>query len=64
MGILFKTHISFVNEIVTRLQTELLPAAFASTDQKRRKFGLFVLDDMVEHLGPTYFTQENFNTIV
>jgi hypothetical protein len=42
----------------------MLPQAFASTDQKRRKFGLFVLDDMVEHLGPTYFTQTDFNTIV
>lgn len=64
MGILFKTHISFVAELVQRLQTEVLPHAFASDDQKRRKFGLFVLDDMVEHLGPTYFTQNDFNTIV
>jgi hypothetical protein len=64
MGVLFKNYTSFVTEIVTRLQTELLPAAFASTDQKRRKFGLLVLDDMVEHLEPKYFTQENFNTIV
>lgn len=58
MGILFKTHINFVASLVQKLQTEIIPSAFTSPDQKRRKFGLFVLDDMVEHLGPTYFNQE------
>lgn len=42
----------------------MLPAAFQSNEQKRKKFGLFVLDDMVEHLGPTYFTQDQFSMIV
>lgn len=64
MGVLFKTHIGFVANIVLKLQNEVLPAAFASNDQKRRKFALFVLDDMVEHLGPTYFSQEQFYSIV
>ena len=64
MGILFKTHINFVSNLVAKLQTEIIPAAFGSEDQKRRKFGLFVLDDMVEHLGPTYFSQDQFSQIV
>ena len=38
----------------------MLPAAFGSGDQKRLKFAIFVLDDMVEHLGPTYFSPEDF----
>lgn len=60
MGILFKTHKEFVAELVGTLQSSMLPAAFSSDNQKRKKFGLFVLDDMVEHLGPSYFTQEQF----
>jgi hypothetical protein len=64
MGILFKTHIEYVAELVGALQNEMLPQAFASNDQKRKKFGLFVLDDMVEHLGPNYFTQQQFGMIV
>jgi len=64
MGILFKTHVEYVADLVASLQTQMLPAAFQSGDQKRKKFGLFVLDDMVEHLGPGYFTQEQFGMIV
>lgn len=32
--------------------------------QKRLKFGLFVLDDMVEHLGPNYFPAADYSVIV
>ena len=28
------------------------------------KFGLFILDDMIEHLGPTYFSFQDYSTIV
>lgn len=64
MGCLFKTHPDMVGELVTKLRTEVLAAAFASGVQKRLKFGLFVLDDMVEHLGPNYFSPEDYNMIV
>lgn len=64
MGALFKTHRDFVGEVVQRLRTELIPACFASNENKRLKFALFILDDMVEHLGPTYFSPEDFSTIV
>lgn len=64
LGILFKTHRSMVANIVQHLRSEVLVQAFGSNNQKRYKFGLFVLDDMVEHLGPTYFSQEDYSMIV
>jgi hypothetical protein len=64
MGCLFKTHPDMVGELVTKLRTETLAHAFASGVQKRLKFGLFILDDMVEHLGPTYFRPEDYKVIV
>ena len=56
MGALFKTHKDFVGPMVTKLRGDTLVAAFSSNEQKRLKFAIFILDDMVEHLGPTYFT--------
>ena len=64
MGALFKTHKQFVNGLVMKLRNEVIPECFASNEQKRFKFALFILDDMVEHLGPTYFTPEDFQSIV
>lgn len=64
MGCLFKTHKQFVAPIVQKLQNETLHEAFNSGIQKRLKFGLFVLDDMVEHLGPDYFEAEKYQMIV
>jgi len=64
LGVLFKTHRSMVSGIVHHLRSEVLVAAFGSNNQKRYKFGLFVLDDMVEHLGPTYFSAEDYSMIV
>lgn len=64
IGSLFKTHQSMVAEIVQTLRTTTLNDAFSSNIQKRMKFGLFILDDMVEYLGPTYFSPDDYNTIV
>lgn len=55
LGSLFKTSKPLVAEIVAKLRNETLSEAFQSKEQKRQKFGLFVLDDMIEHLGPDYF---------
>ena len=60
MGVLFKTHSQFVSGLVQRLRTEINPACFSATEQKRFKVALFILDDMIEHLGPTYFSPEDF----
>lgn len=56
MGNLFKTHKDFVGGLVQRLRDEIIPACFSSNVPKRFKFALFILDDMVEHLGPSYFS--------
>ena len=64
IGALFKTHKQFVQVLVGKLQQDTLRAAFESGVQKRLKLGLFILDDMIEHLGPTYFSQQDFMVIV
>ena len=60
MGVLFKTHSQFVAGLVARLRNEIIPECFAASEQKRFKVALFILDDMVEHLGPNYFSAEDF----
>jgi len=64
IGSLFKTHKQFVAQLVQTLRTTTLNQAFSSNIQKRMKFGLFILDDMVEHLGPNYFSPEDYFVIV
>lgn len=64
MGGLFKTHKQFVGGLVQKLRNEIIPECFASQEQKRFKFAIFILDDMVEHLGPSYFSPEDFQSIV
>lgn len=54
MGILFKTHPSLCADLINQLITVILPAAFNSGEKQKTKFGLFVMDDMVEFLGPQY----------
>jgi len=60
MGALFKTHKDFVGQLVSELTTKVIPAAFSSSEQKRYKFAIFILDDMIEHLGPTYFADADW----
>ena len=64
MSSLFKTHRDMISGLVATLRTDLIPGCFASNEQKRYKVGLYILDDMVEHLGPTYFSPEDFQQIV
>lgn len=64
LGTLFKHAKDFVGPIVQTLRSATLPAAFQSNVQKRLKFAIFVLDDMIEHLGPNYFPEGDFMTIV
>lgn len=60
MGVLMKTHPTMVADLVSTLRSKLLMEAFASGEQKRQKFALFVLDDIVEHLGPNYFEPADY----
>lgn len=64
LGALFKTHKEFVADLVNKCKTEVIPAAMQSGEVKRYRFSLFILDDMVEHLGPSYFSAEDWFTIV
>lgn len=64
MGTLFKVAPQQVADLVQELRSRVLKEAFESQVQKRLKFALFVLDDMVEHLGPTYFSEGDWAIIV
>lgn len=52
IGIIFKTHGALCGALIHELFTNILPAAFATGEKQKTKFGLFILDDMVEFLGP------------
>jgi len=60
MGSLFNTAPTMVAALVQILRQTVLNDAFGSNVQKRKKFGLFILDDMVEHLGPNYFPPADY----
>lgn len=64
IGSLFKNAPTMVTAIVQTLRSTTLNEAFTSEVQKRKKFGLFILDDMVEHLGPNYFAPADYAVIV
>jgi hypothetical protein len=52
MGILFKTHGSLCGALINELFTSIVPQALQSKEKQKTKFGLFIMDDMVEFLGP------------
>lgn len=52
IGIIFKTHKELSANILNELFTNILPGAIASEEKEKQKFALFVLDDMIEFLGP------------
>lgn len=54
LGILFKTHKEHCRELVQVLHTTVLPAAAADGSKHKQKLLLFILDDMVEFLGPDF----------
>jgi len=55
-GTLFKTHKSMSEQLVTDL-FGLLPKYITSEEKHKQKFGLYILDDMVEFLGPDVLGQ-------
>jgi hypothetical protein len=52
IGIMFKTHGTLCGGLISELFNVTLPHAFAQNEKQKTKFGLFILDDMVEFLGP------------
>jgi hypothetical protein len=53
IGIIFKTHKELSGNLVTELFTNILPGAINNEEKEKQKFALFILDDMVEFLGPS-----------
>ena len=54
LGILFKTHKNSCRNLVQKLIIEVLPAVAKDDTKHKNKFLLFILDDMVEYLGPDF----------
>ena len=54
IGILFKTHGGLCQNIVSQLFQTILPQALQTNEKQKIKFALFVMDDMVEFLGPAH----------
>lgn len=63
LGIMFKTHRDFCRPLVQQLITEILPRVAKDTSKAKTKFLLFILDDMVEFLGPE-FLQATYPLVV
>jgi hypothetical protein len=51
---MFKTHGPHCRNLVQVLQSTVLPAVEADGSKQKQKFLLFILDDMVEFLGPDF----------
>jgi len=57
IGIIFKTHPLFSGNVVADLFQTLLSQNLQSEEKIKNKFALFILDDMVEYLGPDILQQ-------
>jgi len=57
LGIMFKTHGPLCGNLLTELFNNILPSALSSEEKQKNKFALFLMDDMVEFLGPDLLGQ-------
>ena len=64
LGSLFKTHKDHVANLVDLCKTDLIPSAMASKVHKRYRLVICLLVDMIEHLGPDYFSPEDLQVII
>lgn len=51
IGILFKTHQALCGALIEELFKTVLQQSITSSIKQKKKFALFILDDMVEFLG-------------
>ena len=56
-GALFKTHKNIIQNVLATLFNGWIPNALSHTDKTKQKFGLYILDDMIEFLGPEILGQ-------
>lgn len=54
IGVLFKTHRAHCQNLAQKLITVILPEIVKHETKQKQKFLLFILDDMVEFLGPDF----------
>lgn len=54
LGVVFKTHRPLAQNLARQLLEEVLPEAAKDPVKRKQKFILFLLDDMVEFLGPDF----------
>jgi len=64
LGILFKTHQESSVEIANQIYDNILPKALdPSKNAKMHKFGIFLVDDMVEFLGYQHMSSKWLNLL-
>lgn len=54
IGVLFKTHKDYCQNLAQKLITQILPEVAKHETKQKQKFLLFILDDMIEFLGPNF----------
>lgn len=52
IGILFKYHTSLCGNLFDQLYNNVIPAALSTNEKFKQKLAIYIMDDMVEHLGP------------
>ena len=52
LGIIFKTHGVYCGNLLNELFTNIIPPALSSEEKSKNKFAIYLMDDMVEFLGP------------
>ena len=64
LGVLFKTHQELTVEIANQIYENILPKALdPSRNAKMHKFGIFLVDDMVEFLGYQHMSNKWLNLL-
>lgn len=54
IGVIFKTHKDHCQNLAQKLINTILPEVAKHESKQKQKFLLFILDDMVEFLGPSF----------
>lgn len=58
IGILFKTHKEYCGPLAEKIITEVLPNLQSQQDKNKQKLLIYLIDDMIEFLGPEFLTND------
>ena len=64
IGILFKTHKQYCGPLAEKILKEILPNLENSDDKGKQKLVIYLIDDMIEFLGPDFLTQDVYQKLV